>query len=348
MNDEDPHMELCDLWTADPSETTLTEILQGTARIIAKLVFPSCPPGGATVRIVLGEDNNEGEPDCDMDGSTEEELGRSGEDQEGCDYATASSHQLMMSLDIPAKEDTNISLGKMNVFHCDGACSETQRQHLTELAKRLGRVLSHRGSLQKLKDELRSTQVRERRLLESQTLAKMGQWDLDLTTNTLVWSEGIYDIFRVDPNKFGASYEAFLNAIHPDDRGFVNNAYTNSLITRKSYNIVHRLLFEDGTIRFVNEICRSEFDPNTGEPLYSVGVVQDITELKHAQEMDRLKSAFLANMSHEIRTPLVSSRSVWVANESFADKKSRIAYPPFLQKSGAFLRTLYWATPIFS
>ena len=71
---------------------------------------------------------------------------------------------------------------------------------------------------------------------------------------------------------------AFLDAIHPDDREFVDKSYTNSLVTKKPYNIVHRLLYDDGSVKWVKEVCRTEFHPKTGKPLYSIGTVQDITE----------------------------------------------------------------------
>ena len=99
----------------------------------------------------------------------------------------------------------------------------------------------------------------------------------------------------------------------------VNNAYTRSLETKEAYSISHRLRFDDGTIKWVNELCRTEYD-DTGKPLRSIGTVQDITELRQvqddlrfakekAEEADRLKSSFLANMSHEIRSPMNAGMS---------------------------------------
>lgn len=123
----------------------------------------------------------------------------------------------------------------------------------------------------------------EEKLKEAQHIAQLGNWELDLTTNTLQWSDGIYELFEIDPMEFGASYEAFLNAIHPDDRAMVNQAYTESLKNKTPYEIVHRLLMKDGRIKWVKEICRSEFEKQ-GNPLKSFGVVQDITRHKLAEE----------------------------------------------------------------
>ncbi len=114
-------------------------------------------------------------------------------------------------------------------------------------------------------------------LKEAQRIAHIGNWDLDLVRNVLTWSDEIYRMFEIDPAKFGASYEAFLDAIHPDDRELVNRAYTESVKNRMPYDIVHRLRMQDGRIKYVNEHCETFYD-ETGKPLRSVGTVQDVTE----------------------------------------------------------------------
>ena len=58
----------------------------------------------------------------------------------------------------------------------------------------------------------------QRWLRESQDIARIGQWELDLKQNDLYWSDGICSLFRIEKQHLKASYEAFLNAMHPDDR----------------------------------------------------------------------------------------------------------------------------------
>lgn len=121
------------------------------------------------------------------------------------------------------------------------------------------------------------------RLNEAQRIAQIGSWDLDLVSNKLTWSDEIFRIFEIDPTRFGASYEAFLNAIHPDDREVVNQAYTRSVAARTPYEVAHRLLMPDGRIKWVNEHCETFYDKD-GRALRSSGTVQDITGRRQAEE----------------------------------------------------------------
>ncbi len=112
---------------------------------------------------------------------------------------------------------------------------------------------------------------------EAQCLAKLGHWELDLRTNHLTWSDEIFRIFEREPRSFGATYEAFLSYVHPEDRDLVNQAYTHSVQARTPYNIVHRLLLANDRIKYVNERCQTHYDAQ-GKPIRSLGTVQDITE----------------------------------------------------------------------
>jgi len=123
----------------------------------------------------------------------------------------------------------------------------------------------------------------EKRLKEAQRLAHLGSWELDLRNNKLRWSDEIYRIFELQSESFDATYEAFLDVIHPDDREFVNQAYTSSVTNRKVYSIDHRLLMKDGRIKYVHEQGETYYDEK-GNPVRSIGTVQDITDRKLAEE----------------------------------------------------------------
>ena len=125
----------------------------------------------------------------------------------------------------------------------------------------------------------------EERLKRSQKIAHLGSWELDLVGSKLTWSDEVYRIFGLQPQEFGASYDAFLSYVHPDDRVAVDQAYSSSLKTGKDgYEIEHRIQRKDnGEIRFVHEKC-SHIRNKSGQIIRSIGMVHDITERKKAEE----------------------------------------------------------------
>lgn len=122
-------------------------------------------------------------------------------------------------------------------------------------------------------------------LRRAQEIAHVGSWDLDLMKGRLSWSDEVYRIFGLKPQEFGATYEAFLEAVHPDDRQAVDAAYSGSLAAgRLSYEISHRVVRKaTNEVRWVHEKCEHLTDA-TGKIVRSIGMVQDITEQRHSDE----------------------------------------------------------------
>jgi diguanylate cyclase (GGDEF)-like protein/putative nucleotidyltransferase with HDIG domain len=141
----------------------------------------------------------------------------------------------------------------------------------------------------------------EENLKEANQIARLGRWELIHNEHRLVWSETVFDIYEIDSNRFESSYESFLKLIHPDDRSIVDEAYKGSFMNKQACSIEHRLLMNDGRIKWVIEKCNTEFDEK-GRPIRSVGIVQDITEKKIKEE----ENIYIAN--HDYLTNLYNRR----------------------------------------
>ncbi len=128
-------------------------------------------------------------------------------------------------------------------------------------------------------------------LREAEQVAHLGSWELDLASNVLTWSDEMFRIFELD-KAMGPSYKAFIALVHPDERDFVHQAYTTAVNKHQPCNIVHRLLFADDRVKWVNECFITYFDVG-GKPLRSTGTVQDITERELIlQELRIVAAAF--------------------------------------------------------
>jgi PAS domain S-box-containing protein len=139
----------------------------------------------------------------------------------------------------------------------------------------------------------------EKNLAESQKLTHLGNWVLELVDNRLSWSEEVFKLFELDPQQVQPSYEMFIQAIHPDDRQLVSDAYSRSLESGKPYSIEHRLQSKGGRIKYLHERGKTLYD-DEGKPIRVVGTVMDITERKIAEQKvaaanERFELAMLAS-----------------------------------------------------
>ncbi|MBF0195345.1 MAG: PAS domain S-box protein, partial [Magnetococcales bacterium] len=145
----------------------------------------------------------------------------------------------------------------------------------------------------KVEDALKDN---KERLSKAQEIAHLGNWEWDIIKGTLFWSDEVYRIFGLEPFELSATYDVFLNSVHPDDRATISEAVTQSLESPDiPYDIQHRVIHPSGEVRVVRELAEIERDAE-GKAVRMMGIVHDITELKEAE--DKLKNL---NTNLEIR-----------------------------------------------
>lgn len=137
----------------------------------------------------------------------------------------------------------------------------------------------------------------EESLKEAQKIAKIGSWELEFSTKSLIWSDEMYRILEIEQNNQCPLYAEFLNAVHPEDREITDALYRESVNDKTPYEVQHRVLMSDGRIKYVHERAETYYDTQ-GNPLRSIGTAQDVTEQKIAEN----KIAFLAQ--HDALTGL--------------------------------------------
>lgn len=123
----------------------------------------------------------------------------------------------------------------------------------------------------------------EDRLLFAQRSAELGNWEYDLSADTLWWSDEIYKIFGLAKNATPVTYRTFRNVLHPEDRDAVIRQVQTSLDSKTDYRFDHRIVRPDGSVRVVAEAARTVLDDD-GRVTGLRGTVQDITDRKKGEE----------------------------------------------------------------
>jgi PAS domain S-box-containing protein len=151
-------------------------------------------------------------------------------------------------------------------------------------------------------------------LQETQEIANIGGWELDLETNTQTWTKQTYAIHEVNET-YTPTFDNGVQFYHPDDREIISQAVIACINNKSKFNEELRIITAKGKEIWVQS--KGVAVVENGKTIKLQGTIQDITIKRQyqerlkaaknkAEESDRLKSAFLSNMSHEIRTPMNS------------------------------------------
>ena len=179
------------------------------------------------------------------------------------------NHSFYSHIEVVTVPDENGNFKEFNL-------TVTDIQDFYEKLRKQGEELSHTN---------KSLIEIQKRMNRSQEISHLGSWELDIENNVLSWTDEVYRIFGLQPQEFDATYDAFLEAVHPEDREAVDEAYFGSIREgRDTYEIEHRVVRKStGEVRIVHEKCE-HFRDESGKIIRSVGMVQDITERKKAEE----------------------------------------------------------------
>ena len=126
----------------------------------------------------------------------------------------------------------------------------------------------------------------EARLRQSQRIGGIGSWELDMETETLVWSDETFSIFGQQPGQFTPTRASFMELVVPEDRDRVSNAMNVAMELGDVYSVDHCIVLPGGSQRWLHEeaqVCLSMGGP----PIKLLGTVQDITERRQLEEKFR-------------------------------------------------------------
>jgi len=137
----------------------------------------------------------------------------------------------------------------------------------------------------------------ESQLAEAQRVAHVGYWERNIDTDEITWSDETYRIFGLQPQE---PIENFQEFIHPEDRPVQLEA-TARVLRGEHYDVEYRVIRPTGEVRLVHSQGDAIQD-ESGRPRRAFGTVQDVTELKRAEEKLKATSEQLRALSARLQS----------------------------------------------
>ena len=162
--------------------------------------------------------------------------------------------------------------------------------------------------LRRVEAELHET---EALLIETQQMAHLGTLTYNTSTDEVRWSDEIYRIFGLPAGK-SMNYSDIMQYVHPEDYPAFLQAWISIGDEKPSIDGEYRIVRPDGEIRFIHEYSIYKYI-SSGQTMMYVGLLQDITDRRLAEQAVQAKNAelerFTSSVSHDLKSPLVTIRT---------------------------------------
>lgn len=119
-------------------------------------------------------------------------------------------------------------------------------------------------------------------LARAQRIAHVGDWEWDVATDAVHWSEELFRIYGFTPYEVSPDYALILERMHPDSKDEFLKAIEAALKEDRHFEMDYRFYRQDGSEAMLHTIGEVYRDPD-GNPVRMAGIVQDITERKRAE-----------------------------------------------------------------
>jgi PAS domain S-box-containing protein len=257
-------------------------------RILAKLVDAS--PASITVHDFDGNFLYANQMTYDLHGYTREEfLARNLRDIDVPETAQRIAQRM--------KEIKENGKAEFEVFHYRKDGSTFPLRVSTKVIKWNNRrvVLSVASDVSERLEVEEALKRREKQLAESQRIGHIGSWEHNLTTGEVFWSDELFCILGLDPEKDQGDFQIFFKMIHPDDRHMLKRAIEDTVRLKEPFSVDYRFVLRDGTTKVLHAQAELIHD-DPGKQVILSGTVQDFTERLEAEEKLRRSEEFIRSI----------------------------------------------------
>ncbi len=201
------------------------------------------------------------------------------------------------------------------------------------LSKSIRFCIHRHKSQQKFKELSQKLAINQSRFIEAQEMANFGNWEMNMVSNEMIWTDEVFRIFGCQLQSFQPTLSEYLNYVHNDDKEMVSNFFEQAGQASEQIKLDHRIVTEGKNIKYIAIQSKVYVEEFSGK-IKIVGALQDITERKNneflttekilSKGMLKVKEQMLTDMSFHIRTPLNSIVNLMhlLEKSAMSDKQS--------------------------
>ena len=187
-----------------------------------------------------------------------------------------------------------IKSGKKRLISVNAKPLRDDRGEITGALAILEDITERKKSEQKLTEN-------EERLNMAQKIAHMGSWEYFANQDKAIWSEELFNIFRLKPQTYGPNVTTYAKLIHPQDREEINRVMEKLLFNAKTGDIAsfdYRILTPDNSVRTLHSIRMVREVDENGKTARIMGIELDVTDRRIAEEELNATKKHLSNEVH--------------------------------------------------
>ena len=202
--------------------------------------------------------------------------------------------------------------------------------NFSELSGAIDKTLEKIALKRLVEEQFERIRRREHQLSQAQQITHLGSWEWDLASGQAVWSDELYRILGLEPDAVAASYQLFLERVHPRDRKTLAKAVQRALDHLQPVSTIYfRIVRPDGSPRTMRGQLEVVLN-GAGKAVSMIGTCHDVTRQKWAETALRASEQRFFKIFQA--TPGLLSIT------SLKDER-------FLEVNEAFLRTLGYQHP---
>lgn len=181
--------------------------------------------------------------------------------------------------------------------------------------------------LQGVQQDITPLAVVRERLRLAQSVARIGDWEWDIASGEITWSDTIYGIYGLDPREFRPHADNVFLFVHPDDRDELQGFAKALIETGERCDVEFRIVRPDGEVRSIHAIGLRETAPDGRTIVRSVQ--QDVTEREEVEQRFQLVARATSDAIYDLD---IASGALWWSDSFYAlFGYTREAMPPTLQ-----------------